>query len=183
MGDRCDSRYRILSFGVTRKNGFICINHVSLQWRHNERDSVSNHQAHDCLLNCLLRHTSKKPSKLRVTGLCAENSPGTGEFPAQKASNAENVSIWWRHHVLTAQYMFLLISVNIIYTSEADLRYDTRWQDIEPWVTPFCHFVCALKLLSGGRSQISQDATKKIHINSQCTVSYSDSCAKFSAKH
>ena len=23
---------------------------------------------------------------------------GTGEFPAQIASNAENVSIWWRHH-------------------------------------------------------------------------------------
>ena len=23
-----------------------------------------------------------------------------GEFPAQMASNAENVSIWWRHHVL-----------------------------------------------------------------------------------
>ena len=23
---------------------------------------------------------------------------GTGEFPAQRASNAENVSIWWRHH-------------------------------------------------------------------------------------
>ena len=23
----------------------------------------------------------------------------TGEFPAQRASNAENVSIWWRHHV------------------------------------------------------------------------------------
>ena len=22
-----------------------------------------------------------------------------GEFPAQKANNAENVSIWWRHHV------------------------------------------------------------------------------------
>ena len=29
-------------------------------------------------------------------------SPGTGEFPAQMASNAENVSIWWRHHVITA---------------------------------------------------------------------------------
>ena len=24
--------------------------------------------------------------------------PVTGEFPAQRASNAENVSIWWRHH-------------------------------------------------------------------------------------
>ena len=22
-----------------------------------------------------------------------------GEFPAQRASNAENVSIWWRHHI------------------------------------------------------------------------------------
>ena len=25
------------------------------------------------------------------------NSPVTGEFPAQEASNAENASIWWRH--------------------------------------------------------------------------------------
>ena len=41
---------------------------------------------------------SKKTSKLRVTGLCAGNSPGTSEFPAQMASNAENVSIWWRHN-------------------------------------------------------------------------------------
>ena len=71
---------------------------LSLQWRHNERDSVSNHQPHDCLLNRLFRRRSKKTSKLRVTGLCAGNSPGTGEFPAQMASYAENVSIWWRHH-------------------------------------------------------------------------------------
>ena len=36
---------------------------------------------------------SKKTSKLHVTGLCVGNSPGTGEFPAQMASYAENVSI------------------------------------------------------------------------------------------
>ena len=71
---------------------------VTLQWRHNGRNSVSNHQPHDCLLNRLFRRRSKKISKLRVTGLCAGNSPGTGEFPAQMVSNAENVSIWWRHH-------------------------------------------------------------------------------------
>ena len=53
---------------------------------------------HDCLLNRLFRRRSKKTSKLRATGLCEENSPVTGEFPAQMASNAENVSIWWRHH-------------------------------------------------------------------------------------
>ena len=71
----------------------------SLQWRHNGRDIVSNHQPHNCLLNCLFRRRSQKTSKLHVTGLCAGNSPGTGEFPAQMASNMENVSIWWRHHV------------------------------------------------------------------------------------
>ena len=71
---------------------------TTLQWRHNERDGVSNHQPHDCLLNHLFRHRSKKTSKLRVNGLCGGNSPVTGEFPAQRASNAENVSIWWRHH-------------------------------------------------------------------------------------
>ena len=46
----------------------------------------------------LFRRRSKKTSKLRVTGLCAGNSPMTGEFPTQMASNAKNVSIWWRHH-------------------------------------------------------------------------------------
>ena len=70
----------------------------TLQWRHNGCDGVSNHRHHDCLLNRLFRRRSKKTSKLRVTGLCAGNSPVTGEFPAQMASNAENVSIWWRHH-------------------------------------------------------------------------------------
>ena len=70
----------------------------TLRWRHNDHAGVSNHQPHGCLLNRLFRRTSKKTSKLRVTGLCAGNSPGTGEFPAQMASYAENVSIWWRHH-------------------------------------------------------------------------------------
>ena len=37
----------------------------------------------------------RKESKLRVTGLCVGNSPVTGEFTAQMASNAENVAIWW----------------------------------------------------------------------------------------
>ena len=69
-----------------------------LQWRHNGRDRVSNHQPLDCFLSCLSRHRSKKMSKLRVTGLCAGNSLEAGEFPGQMASNAENVSIWWRHH-------------------------------------------------------------------------------------
>ena len=52
------------------------------------------------LLSRMFKRRSKKTSKLRVTGLCDGNSRVTGEFPAQRASNAENVSIWWRHHAL-----------------------------------------------------------------------------------
>ena len=78
----------------------------TLRWRHNGHDGALNHQPHDCLLNRLFRCKSKKTSKLRVTGLCAGNSPGTGKFPAQMASNAENISIWWRYHVIE-KYWFL----------------------------------------------------------------------------
>ena len=67
---------------------------TKLLWRHNEPDGVSNHQPHDCLFNHLFGHRSKKTSKLCVTGLS----------PSQMASNAENVSIWWRHHVFRWRY-------------------------------------------------------------------------------
>ena len=77
----------------------------TLRWRHNGRDSVLNHHPFDCLLNRLFRRRWKKTSKLRVTGLCAGNSPVTGEFPAHMSSNAENVSIWWRQHKTSWDYI------------------------------------------------------------------------------
>ena len=71
---------------------------IQLLWRHNGRDGILIHQPHDCLLNRSFSRRSKKTSKLRVTGLCAWNSPATGELPTQMADNATNVSIRWRHH-------------------------------------------------------------------------------------
>ena len=53
----------------------------SLHWRHNDHGGVSNQQPHGCLLNRLFRRRSKKTSKLRVTGLCAGNSPGPVNSP------------------------------------------------------------------------------------------------------
>ena len=90
----------------------------TLQWRHNERDCVSNHRRLDGLLNLLFRRRSKKTSKLRVTGLCEGNSPVTSEFPAQRASNAENVSIWWRHHVYIPD--ICTIYSNLLHTHSID---------------------------------------------------------------
>ena len=55
--------------------------HLSLHWRHNDHDGVSNHQPRGCLLNRLFGRRSNKTSKLRVTGLCAGNSPGPVNSP------------------------------------------------------------------------------------------------------
>ena len=57
---------------------------VALLWCHNGHNSVSNHQRLYCLLNRFYEHRSKKTSKLRVTGLCAGNSPGTSKFPVTR---------------------------------------------------------------------------------------------------
>ena len=59
---------------------------------------MSCHRRLDCLLIRLLWRKSKKTPKLRVTGLCDGSWPVTGEFPSQRAINAENVSIWWRQY-------------------------------------------------------------------------------------
>ena len=60
----------------------------------NERGDVSDHRRLDYLLNRLFRRRYKKTSKLRVTGLC----DGNPVLSLRRATNAENVSIWWRHH-------------------------------------------------------------------------------------
>ena len=100
----------------------LCSQNKTLQWRHNGPSSVPNHQPHEFLLNRLFRRRSKKTSKLRVTGLCAWNSPGTGEFPAQMARNAGNVSIWWRHHDLVTIQIFSGGIISIISSANWPLQ-------------------------------------------------------------
>ena len=91
----------------------------SSQWRHNNHNGVSNHQPHGCLLNCLFRHRSEKTSKLRVTGLCAWNSPGPVNSPhkgpvTRKMFPFDDVIMWqhgtwirhWSYH-LSQWWVFL----------------------------------------------------------------------------
>ena len=69
---------------------------ITLQWRHNERDGVWNHQPYDCLLNRLFKAQIKENIKApRHRPMCGEFA---SPFPAQRTSNSEKVSIWWRHH-------------------------------------------------------------------------------------
>ena len=60
----------------------------TLQWRHNERDGISNHRCLYCLLNFFQAHRWPVDS------------------PHKRASNAENISIWWRHYNVTLMMSF-----------------------------------------------------------------------------
>ena len=60
------------------------------------------------------RRRSKKASKLCVIGLRAGISPVTGEFPAQRVSNEDNVSIWSRHHDIS--YFLQTATCDVVFT-------------------------------------------------------------------
>ena len=92
------------------------------------------------------------------------------------------------HAYLEFRTRFLLISINITNTNEADFRKDYKWQDIAPWVTPFYHFVLALKSLSSDRSQSFRDASydlfnTKNPIDSQCNDIYDYICLWLVPRH
>ena len=108
---------------------------VALQWRHNGHDGVSNPSPTIVYSTVLIRRRSKTISKLRVTGLCAGNSPVTGEFPEQRASDAENVSIWWRHHHHGLKMSRRAKSLGII-SLDKDLVCQNYCDFITRWLNP-----------------------------------------------
>ena len=110
----------------------------SLRWRHNDHDSVSNHQPHGCLLNRLFRRRSKKTSKLRVTGLCVGNSPGPVNSPhkgpvTRKMFPFDDV-------IMTIIYPYRLLTVGLIIFD----RKVSRVSDdnvLEQWHMPLCRLL------------------------------------------
>ena len=88
--------YRGVLIPITKIRFFIMGSLNSLRWRHNGHDGVSNHQPHHCLLNRLFGCRWTKTSKLRVTGLCAGNSPVNSHTNGHLRGK---FFLWWRHHV------------------------------------------------------------------------------------
>ena len=90
----------------------ILIREWALRWRHNVDDGVYITGV-SIVYQPFVQTQIKENAKLRVTGIREGNSPMTGEFPAQRSSNAENVSIWWRHYG----------DLPMIFTSDAHRKY------------------------------------------------------------
>ena len=127
-----------------------------LLWRHNGHDGVSNHQPHACLLNRWFRHRWKKNIKAPRHWALWEKL--TGEFPAQRSSNAENVSIGWRHHPwptgrrkISPRFIYQEIMIecrNLSMASRVDygkvfsLLSSTRVFDWSEMKLNWTHFVC-----------------------------------------
>ena len=95
---------------------YCLVTWVPLHWLHNGRDSVSNHQPHDCLLHRSFRLRSKKTSKLRVTGLCAGNSPGPVNSP-HKWPVTRRMFPFDGHHAFYSNALAEIIRHGLIITS------------------------------------------------------------------
>ena len=121
----------------------------SSQWRYNECHGTSNHRHVHCLPNRLFRRTSKKISKLP----CEGNPLVTGGFPSQRASNAENVWIWWRHHVtkfssLAAQEVVKMITSNTVKMTIFPFQL-MGWRNIAWWRHQMETFSALLAICAG----------------------------------
>ena len=91
---------------------------IALRWRHNGHDSISNHQPHDCLLKRL--------------------------FADQMPSNAENGSIWWRHHAYD-NYALIMCVLVIVFRNPLLLTWLTYSANMDKLLHPF--IICGINLL------------------------------------
>ena len=82
--------------GINRR---IIVMYISLQWRHNERNGVSNHSlAIDYSIVYSGADQRKHQSFASLAFVCVEFT-GDRWIPRTNGQLRGNVSIWWRHHV------------------------------------------------------------------------------------
>ena len=79
---------------------------LTLEWRHNERDGVSNHRHLGCLLNGLFRRRSKKTSKIRVIDPLCWEFTGDRWIPLTKGQLRGKC-----FHVMTSSWYMKIILV------------------------------------------------------------------------
>ena len=106
----------------------------SLQWRHNGCDGSQITDVsivHSTI--CLGADQRKYRSSATLAFV---RRPG--EFPAQRSSNAGNVSVWWRHHALAWTSSWTITFETPWRTCATVLMVTNKWRSLRWWQTE-CH--------------------------------------------
>ena len=90
---------------------FLWLNRVSLQWRHNVRDGVSNHQPHDCLINQRKHQSSASLAFVRGLHWWPLNSPHKGPV-TRKMFPFDDVIMEWANCVTRTGLLLLVPDSN-----------------------------------------------------------------------
>ena len=90
----------------------------ALQWRHNGRDNVSNHQLPDCLLNCWFRRWSNKHHVCCVVVICTVAT----EIEFSLKCNTCIHILLYRIHILSYRYS-TADHLNVISLIKQDFEY------------------------------------------------------------
>ena len=95
---------------ICRKRGYLLLHKwplCPLRWRHNGRDSVSNHQTRDCLLNRLFRRRWKNIKAPRHWPLC-------GEFTGDRWIPRTNGQLRGKcFHLMTSSCIFHVYALHV----------------------------------------------------------------------
>ena len=86
---------------------------------------------HGSLLNRLFRQRSNKTPKLRITDLCAGNSPVTDEFPNKRPVTREKINLmtssWWKMMAIFVTIRSILKQFWPIFSTYIWLYISLRW--------------------------------------------------------
>ena len=123
------SKLQILNWGNAFQRVVCKMLAIPLQWRHNGRDGVSNHQPHGCLLN----HFNGRRSKKTQSSASLAFVPVTGKFPSQRASNAKKGSIWWRHNAIKVCWIWSLFCSHFVYRRVVYEENKSNWQVVSKY--------------------------------------------------
>ena len=103
----------------------------------------------------------KHQSSASLLGLCSGNSPATGEFPAQMASNAQNVSIWWRHHG-PERFICIIVVCNPSGVKPRIFQCREYWCHVSSGHRQICYWLCRIR---GSVSSMTKDINYLWHLS------------------
>ena len=112
---------------------------IWLQWRHNGRHGVANHQQLDGLFNYLFWLTSKKQQSSALLATCEGNSSMTCEFPAQRPVTRKSFDL------MTSSWSYFVVLYIDTFDGTSTLLPDEAKPLTGPMLTPnLCRHMTSL---------------------------------------